>query len=243
MHGASFGPVAGPLVAIPAYHLDRGRVSGWKSGAYAVPDPYVDAVSRAGGRALLVLDTDEGATREPFDALLLAGGGDMDPASYGADPHPRVDSIDPRRDRVEMGLARWAARRGMPTLAICRGMQVLNVALGGTLHQHLPDLGPFDHGREGDASHPVEVSPRSHLAGVTGTTVARCVSHHHQGVDRLADDLFAVGWSADGLVEALETAEGEIVGVQWHPERSAAEDARQQSLFDALVERASTRRG
>ncbi|MGH9208851.1 MAG: gamma-glutamyl-gamma-aminobutyrate hydrolase family protein [Acidimicrobiales bacterium] len=230
-----------PIIAIPAYYLAAGRVSGWKVGGYGLPDAYVDAIARAGGQPVLVVSTHADQS-ERFDAVLLAGGGDLDPASYGADPHPSVDPADVYRDRLELALVGSAVKDGIPTLAICRGMQVLNVALSGTLHQHLPDLGALDHGRDGDADHPVTVSPGSHLAGVTGGSIARCVSHHHQGVDRLGHGLTPVGWSDDGLVEAVESEDGERVGVQWHPERSAAGDPVQQSLFDALVDRAHARR-
>lgn len=241
-----------PLVAIPTYHLHAGRVVDWARGGYAVPEGYVASLERAGMRPLLLPPTPGLSPEEalaPFDGLLLAGGGDVDPARYGAGPpHPAVYGVDPDRDEAELGLVAAALAGGLPTLAICRGLQVLNVALGGTLHQHLPDLSGMDlHGHPtGQTSvlHDVKVQPGTRLAAACGREILRCTSHHHQGVDRLADPLVAVAWSGDGLVEAVEPVEsgepgGEaghwLVGVQWHPEMTSADDPEQQSLFDGFA--------
>lgn len=175
------------------------------------------------------------------DGLLLAGGGDLDPALYGAPPHSEVYGVDPARDRAEMALVAAALDLGMPTLAICRGLQVLNVSLGGTLHQHLPELEGMDlHGhplRETSVLHDVKVAAGSRLARSCGSEVIRCASHHHQGVDRLGDGLGAVAWSGDGLVEAVEASQpgaSWLLGVQWHPEMTQS-DPCQQGLFDGFV--------
>jgi putative glutamine amidotransferase len=252
------GAVRTPLVALPSYRLPPGRVTEWEDGAFALPGAYAAAVRRAGGIPVAVAPpggvTGDGIERESwaaspdaaellvsrFDALVLTGGGDVDPASYGAERKPEVEHVDAGRDGLETSLAAAAARRGVPTLAICRGMQVLNVALGGTLQQDLPEAGKVDHGRREQSVHEVTALAGSVLAKACGESISRCISRHHQGVDRLAPGLVAVGWSGDGLVEAVECpdASGWVLGVQWHPERSAAEDPVQQSLFDALLEQA-----
>jgi putative glutamine amidotransferase len=182
-----------------------------------------------------------------FDAVLLLGGGDVDPARYGADAQAEVYGVDPHRDELEIALVHEAARRDLPTLAVCRGIQVVNVARGGTLHQHVPDLpGVMDH--RPDASlgstpvmHDVAVDHGSRVAEATGRTLLRCASHHHQAVDRLGDGLHVVGRSDDGVIEAVEGDDGWLVAVQWHPELTAAEDPTQQALFGALAERARER--
>lgn len=240
-----------PLVAIPAYHLAAGRVADWSRGGYAVPDAYVAALHRAGARAVLVptLDVDDPeAVLAAFDGLLLAGGGDIDPLRYGAERHPEVYGVDPARDAAELALVRAALALAVPTFAICRGMQVLNVALGGTLHQHLPDLQGMDlHGQPGhDLSvvHDVKVTEGTLLAQAVGRPVLRCISHHHQAVDRLGAGLTAVAASGDGLVEALELedpGDSWVLAVQWHPEMTAAEDRSQQALFSALANACAAR--
>lgn len=236
-------PGAAALVAIPTYHLPAGRVVDWARGGYAVPEGYVASLNRAGVRPVLLPPTSGVGPEDllaPFAGLLLAGGGDIDPARYGGGPpHPAVYGIDPVRDEMELGLVRAALAIGLPTFAICRGMQVLNVALGGTLHQHLPALSGMDlHGHptaQTSVLHDVKVGSGTRLAVACGTEVLRCTSHHHQGVDHLAEGLVAVAWSGDGLVEAVEPAgqpEPWVVGVQWHPEMTSADDPAQQAVFD-----------
>lgn len=233
-----------PLVAVAAYHLAAGRVADWARGGYAVPEGYVAALRRAGARPLLLPPAPDVAAEDllaPFDGLLLAGGGDVEPLRYGATrAHPAVYGVDRVRDEAELALVRAALAAQVPLLAVCRGMQVLNVALGGTLHQHLPDLQGMDlHGhptRQSSVLHDVKVEPGTRLARACGEEVPRCTSHHHQGVDRLGEGLVAVGWSSDGLVEAVEVpGRAWAVGVQWHPEITAAEDPVQQALFDEFA--------
>jgi putative glutamine amidotransferase len=241
--------VAAPLIAIVAYRLPGGRVTRWSSGAYAVPDQYVDAVRRAGGEPVLLLPPVSAPLRDViarFDGLLLAGGGDVEPGAYGeSSPHPDVYGVDPQRDGAEIGLVRTAAEAELPTLAICRGIQVMNVALGGTLIQHLPDrAGMLEHRKHRiERMHSVRVAEPSRLAAATGRTSLDGASRHHQGIDRLGDGLIPVAWADDELVEAIEHREGWMVGVQWHPEVTAAADPAQQALFDTLVRQASYRRG
>jgi gamma-glutamyl-gamma-aminobutyrate hydrolase PuuD len=233
-----------PLVAIPAYRLVPGRVQGWSAGAFAVPDSYVHAAQRAGMRPVILTEpeSDPAGVLDLFDALLLLGGGDIDPARYGAEPHAETYGVDRDRDALEIGLIRAAADTGLPTLGICRGAQILNVAFGGTLLQHLPEIAGLGlHGVPGGgqpAMHDVKVSPGSLLSAATGKEVLDCSSHHHQAIDRLGEGLVATGWADDGLVEALEREGGWMVAVQWHPEDTAPADPSQQALFDALGGRA-----
>ena len=239
-----------PLVAVPAYRLPPGRVTSWHVGCFAVPEPYVQAVRRAGMTPVILPETDLEAVAsmlDMFDAVLLLGGGDVDPARYGAHAQAEVYGVDPHRDELEIALVHEAARRDLPTLAVCRGIQVVNVARGGTLHQHVPDL-PEVLAHRPDASlgstpvmHDVAVDHGSRVAEATGRTLLRCASHHHQAVDRLGDGLQVVGRSEDGVIEAVEGDDGWLVAVQWHPELTAPEDPTQQALFDALAERARER--
>lgn len=248
----SSGTAAPPLVAIPAFHLAAGRVIDWSRGGYAVPEAYVAALHRAGARSVLIptLEVDDPETMlGPFQGLLLAGGGDIEPSRYGGGHHPEVYGVDPARDAAELALLVAALGAGIPIFAICRGMQILNVALGGTLHQHLPDLQGMDlHGQPGrDLSvvHDVKVTEGTLLAQAAGRSVLRCTSHHHQAVDMLGTGLTAVAASGDGLVEALELEDPDgrwVLGVQWHPEMTAAEDPGQQALFGALVAACDDRR-
>lgn len=237
-----------PLVAIPAGRVEAGRIQGWGPDAYAVAEPYVAALRRAGARPVILAGPEPDPPEEvlaPFAGLVLAGGGDLDPRLYSTRQDERVYGIDTDRDALELELARWALDRGMPTLAICRGMQVVNVVRGGSLHQHLPE--PLGRGAHGDptsgvlVTHGVKVAGASRLAAATeATRLKACTSVHHQGVDRLGEGLRAVGWSDDGLIEALEPDGdgGWLVAVQWHPEITAADDAEQQSLFDAFTREA-----
>jgi putative glutamine amidotransferase len=224
-----------PEIALVAYHLRPGRVSMWMVGGYGVPENYVDAVRRAGARATLILPGDDrtpGDLLDRFDGLLLVGGGDVEPGRYGRQAVETIYGVEPDRDAFEIDLLREADRRSMPTLCICRGMQVLNVAFGGTLVQHLPDDDRF-------MPHGTPLAPGSRIAAAASSEVVTCSSHHHQGVDRLGDGLVATGWSEDGLVEAIERESGWMVGPQWHPEDTAERDPAQQGLFDELVRRAS----
>jgi putative glutamine amidotransferase len=179
------------------------------------------------------------------DGLLLAGGGDIDPPRFGQEADSNVYGIERDRDETEIELVRSALERSLPTLAICRGLQVLNVALGGTLHQHLPDLpGLIPHGTpvlDESVYHDIQLTAGSRVAKACGTDVVTGRSHHHQAVDRLGDGLVVAGTSPDGLIEAIEpdTFPGWLVAVQWHPEDTAPSDPAQQGLFDALVSQAS----
>ena len=236
-----------PLIAVPAYPVKPGRVEGWVTGAVATPDTYLRALRRAGAQEA-VLMPDELDEREAaellarFDGLLLLGGGDLDPETYGQARAEEVYGVIARRDGFELPLAHAALDAGLPTLAICRGHQVLNVALGGTLDQHITSredvVGHGLPGVEGGATmHSVRVQERSRLASALGATAASVSSHHHQAVEKLGDGLEAVAWAEDGIVEGIELTDGDqwMIGVQWHPEDTAERDLVQQRLFDAFV--------
>jgi putative glutamine amidotransferase len=259
MDAADRGAATGgyrPLIAVVAYHLAEDRVPRWPAGGFGVPAPYLDALRLAGTRSALLAPGEHGEPEEllePFDGLLLVGGGDIDPSRYGAAPDLKHNyGIEIDRDETEIALLQAADRMHLPTLCICRGMQVMNVAFGGTLQQHLPDLpGLLEHGVPLEGSETVhEVTPvrGSLLSAATKSGPLTCSSHHHQGVDRVGDGLRIAGTSSDGLVEAIElpvpdldttnVSEAEItwmLGVQWHPEETAETDPAQQSLFDALA--------
>jgi putative glutamine amidotransferase len=238
-----------PLVALVGYHLDEGRVGRWPLGGYGVPAPFVDRLRAADARTAILAPGEEGDPQEllaPFDGLVLVGGGDVDPARYGAVPDvANVYGVEADRDELEIELIRAADRMALPTLCICRGMQIMNVAFGGTLHQHLPDLpGLLEHGvpvANTQTVHDVRPEADTRLLATAGVDVLRCSSHHHQGVDAVGDGLVVSGRSDDGLVEAIERrvddpyAEVWMLGVQWHPEDTAPEDPAQQALFDGLA--------
>jgi putative glutamine amidotransferase len=238
------------LIAVAAYRLAPDRVPRWHEGGYGVPAAYLEALRRADARAAIISPGEDGDATElldPFDGLLLVGGGDVDPALFGAAPGANDYGVDRARDDFEIALLRAADELYMPTLCICRGAQVMNVAFGGTLHQHLPDVdGMLEHGVpvEGTRTfHDVEPVRHTRLSATTKTPALRCSSHHHQGIDRVADGVDVSGRSPDGLVEAIERGKldmnaadaGWMIGVQWHPEDTAADDPSQQALFDALA--------
>jgi len=223
-----------------------GETTRWPySHASALPQRYLEAVRRAGGEPVVV-DPNGGDVEtvvERGDALVLTGGPDIDPAFYGERPHPKTYGVDTAADMFETELARVAIERRLPTLAICRGIQVLNVARGGTLHQHIPDdPGVPRHGEPGVADgarlHEVTLDAGSLVAEVMDSTRVTASCHHHQAIAHLGDGLRVVGRAADGIVEALELDGAFLLAVQWHPEDTAADDRAQQRLFDALVNRA-----
>ena len=241
--------MSAPLVAIPTYRLRAGRVKLWESWeAVAMPEQYVAAVRAAKGRPVLLTAPEPDPSEEvlsSFDALLLAGGGDVDPVSYGGVARQEIYGVDPLRDELEVALVQGAASIGLPTLCICRGMQVANVAFGGTLVEHLPDVeGVGDHGEPlgKGVSHDVVLTPGSRIRTVIGQDRVSGSSHHHQGLDRLGAGLVPVGRSEDGLIEAIEREDGWFIGVQWHPEETFGSDPAQAALFGGLVEAAGTRR-
>jgi putative glutamine amidotransferase len=235
-----------PVVGLTCYSTSA-HWGVWQSEAVLLPRSYVDAVVRAGGLPVLLppLDGMIAGVLDRLDALLLAGGPDVDPARYGQQPGASTQPPVPERDGAELALLSGAAARELPVLAVCRGMQLLNVARGGTLHQHLPDVPGLPPGHDGSPGpghfgrHPVRVADGSLLARVLGRTELDAVpAYHHQGIDTLGAGLVETAWAGDGLVEAVEDVGLPFcVGVQWHPE--VGEDP---SLFVALVEAARGRR-
>jgi putative glutamine amidotransferase len=243
------GDVFRPLIAVSGRILLSERVARWSNDAIASPRGYTDAVERAGGAAALLppvpLTAAEASDRlQRFDGLVLTGGADVNPQLYGEEPHPTVYGVDPVVDEHEIALARAAIDRGIPLLAICRGLQVLNVALGGTLDQHIGGReGTIAHGTPdggGGVLHDVAIDPGTRLAKAIGVDRATCMSHHHQALARVADGLTITARAGDGIVEGAELDRGWVVGVQWHPEETAQADPVQQALFDALIEQAQT---
>ena len=216
----------------------------WDVRASFLPQVYFQGVTASGGAAVLLppqpVDTDIAErVLDSLDGLLITGGNDVNPAAYGQEPHPSNDKPAPERDEWEFMLLRGALKRQLPVLGICRGAQVLNVALGGTLHQHLPDVIGHSGHRAGNAvftTLPVRTVAGTRLAGLVGESVeARC--YHHQAIADLGEGLVVSGWDADGVLEALELPGPDFVlAVQWHPEESL-DDLR---LFSAIVEAART---
>jgi gamma-glutamyl-gamma-aminobutyrate hydrolase PuuD len=226
--------VARPVVGITTY-VTPTKFGVWEVESALVPLDYVRAVEAAGGRALLVPPSDDGVeeTLDAVDGLIFSGGSDLDPELYGQGAHPETTGVVPARDRAELALLQAALARDMPVLAICRGSQVLNVALGGDLEQHLPDIVGHDGHKEAPgvfAEHDVTIDDGTRLGAIVGGH-APVKSHHHQGFGRLAEGLRAAAHADDGAVEAVEDPDRRFaVGVLWHPE--AGEDLK---LFEALV--------
>ena len=227
-----------PVIGITTYVVPA-RFGAWEARSALVPYEYVTAVERAGGRALLVPPSRDGIdeTLDAVDGLIFSGGSDLDPAHYGQEAHAETRDVVRERDDGELALLTAALARDLPVLAICRGSQVLNVALGGDLVQHLPDVVGDEKHKETPgvfADHDVEIEGGTRLAGVLGDSVP-VKSHHHQGFGNLGEGLVATACADDGTLEAVEAPERRFaLGVLWHPE--AGEDGR---LFDALVEEAA----
>ena len=227
-----------PVIGITTY-LTRARFGVWEDDAALVPAAYVQAVEAAGGRPLLVPPSTQAVeeTLDALDGVLFSGGSDLDPEFYGQDAHAETNGVVPARDKGELALMRAALERDMPVLAVCRGSQIMNVALGGDLVQHLPDVvGDEKHKHTpGEfADHDVDVSPGTRVQRILGDR-APVKSHHHQGYGRLGDGLQEAARAEDGTIEALEDpARRFALGVLWHPE--AGEDF---ALFEALVEEAA----
>jgi putative glutamine amidotransferase len=229
--------VSKPIIGITTY-LTLARFGVWEDDAALIPAAYVRAVEAAGGRALLVPPSMEGIdeTLDVLDGLLLSGGSDLDPEMYGQEAHAETDGVVPERDRAEIALLQAALERDMPVLAVCRGSQVLNVARGGDLVQHLPDVvGDEKHKHTPGtfADHDVDLVSGTRVQEILGDH-APVKSHHHQGYGQLGEGLREAARADDGTIEALEDPSRRFaLGVLWHPE--AGEDF---ALFEALVEEA-----
>jgi gamma-glutamyl-gamma-aminobutyrate hydrolase PuuD len=223
-----------PVVGVTAY-VERARWGVWDQPAVLVPHDYVRMLEQAGARPLVVPPSTAAVdeTLDALDGLVVSGGPDLDPALYGADPHPETDEPRRERDAGELALLTAALERDLPVLAVCRGSQVLNVARGGDLVQHLPEsVGHERHKHEPGtfSDHGVEIGAGTRLAELVGDR-APVKSHHHQGFGRVGEGLVESAWAEDGTLEAVEDPSRRFaVGVLWHPE--AGEDA---ALFAALV--------
>jgi putative glutamine amidotransferase len=227
-----------PLIGLTTY--GRGA-----DNRYTLPADYIDAVRRAGGVPVLIAPGEphlEGIL-DMIDALILSGGGDIDPGRYNGKRHETNYAIDQERDTLELELGRRVIDSGMPTLGICRGAQILNVVQGGKLIEHIPD-------EFGDkclhrapprepVTHGVKLKPGSRLQKILGRGDFDAMSWHHQALRGAADGFEAVAHAPDGTIEAIEMpGHPWLIAVQWHPELSAASDPTQQKLFDAIVEAA-----
>jgi putative glutamine amidotransferase len=225
-----------PLIGIPARFSDKADT--WRVPAYSAGRTYCDAIIRAGGVPVIVTPDPEAVGALPdvilrLDGIVLLGGPDIDPARYGAtERHDTLYGVRAEHDENDLTLARLAIEHGKPLLAICRGHQALNVALGGTLHQHITDDETTVAHRF--AMHEVTVAPGSRLFDIVGSR-PNGHSVHHQAIDRLGSGLVATAYADDATIEAVELPDQWVVGVQWHPEDTAATDPVQQALFDALV--------
>ena len=231
-----------PLIGITLDHDDE-RTN------YKLPYHYVDSVTRAGGAAVLLPfgeGVDTAVQLAAVDGLLLTGGNDLNPAAWGEARHPAAKPVDPRREAHERALLAEAERRGVPVLAVCFGMQVMNAARGGSLVQHLPDVPGRDPHNKGDEGgwrrHEVTVEPGSRLAEICGAGTMEVNTSHHQCAARVGGGLRVTAVAPDGTIEALEDPARPLwLGVQWHPERMTREDPRQAALFRRLVEEAARR--
>jgi putative glutamine amidotransferase len=236
----------GPIIGITTYGLNEQPIqSDHYADHYVLPAQYVAAVRRAGGVPVLLAPGELGWERwlDVVDGMVVSGGQDIEPARYGVDSHPDVRRVDPDRDNTELALATRLARSSVAALFICRGMQILNVALGGSLHPHIPKLDGGDIHRSADGLwtyHDIEALEGSLLASAMGATAAKPCSGHHQALDRIAEALTVTATAPDGLAEAVEVfGHPWLMGVQWHPEVSAATDPTQQGIFDAFVKAAA----
>ncbi len=252
---SSFSSLVRPIIGIPTQTLQSlGGVSAEIPPSWVMSQRYIQTLVQAGAVPWMIPLVDETTLRgiyERLDGVFLPGGADIDPATYGDGPHVACDKTDPERDRVELSLAKWAMADGRPVLGVCRGIQLINVAAGGTLFQDLAtqrpesikhDYFPFngqsftrDH-----LAHTVDVSADSRLARLYGAGELRVNSMHHQGIRELGQGLRVTAVAPDGLVEAIETTgDAYVFAVQWHPEALTDRDAQARAMFREFIEAAS----
>ena len=241
-----------PIIGLTTYgRHERDLATEHYDEYYFIPAEYVDAVRRADGVPVLLPPGENNWQRwiDATDGLIVIGGSDISPERYGGNAqHPSLTKLDPMRDETELALAKELANNpDTPALYICRGMQVLNVALDGTLYEHIPDIIETDiHRNESGfwASQPLTADPESQLAQTMGAAEVTTTSGHHQAIKDVAAGLTVVAQAADGIIEALQVTDHPwALAVQWHPEKTAATDPTQQALFDQLVEAARDKSG
>ncbi len=232
-----------PLIGITASGLTELSFSSRIHDAiYSMPEPYVASVSRAGGIPVLIPPIDGiSDILQKLDGIVFSGGADVHPSFYNGDVHhPKLQNSDQMRDKFEIELIKLAVKNpNLPILTICRGTQVLNIALGGTLLEHLPEHVDKDIHRSADGlwtDHDVTINDGSLLADITGTPIVHTTSGHHQALGNIANDLHVVASAKDTIVEAVEhNTHPWCLAVQWHPERTTLTDPTQQAIFDALI--------
>ncbi|RME49197.1 MAG: gamma-glutamyl-gamma-aminobutyrate hydrolase family protein [Chloroflexi bacterium] len=236
-----------PLVGVPSHSYDK-VLDGTYPPSFLMTKVYIRSLELAGTAPIIIplLDREDTlrAIYEQLDGLFLAGGVDVDPSLYGEPPHPKLGDVNRERDRVEITLLRWALEDGLPVLAVCRGIQVLNVAAGGTLYQDIESQVPnaIRHNYHkikprNYRAHEVIVEPETRLFDAIGAKVVRVNSLHHQAVKDVAPGFRVAARASDGVIEGIERLNGHYaVGVQWHPEALAEEDAAMQALFDTFID-------
>ena len=248
-------PSRRPIIGIPTQTLQSlGGVSADIPPSWVMSQRYIQSLVQAGAIPWMIPLVDDATLRgvyESLDGVFLPGGADIDPASYGRDPHPLCDRTDPERDRVELQLARWALDEGTPVLGVCRGMQLINIAAGGTLYQDLAEQLPgsikhdyFPYKGMGFTrdflAHKVEVAPDTRLARLFGAGTLKVNSMHHQGIRQLGTGLRTTAVSPDGLVEGIETTgDNYVFAVQWHPEALTDSDIHAREMFTDFVSAAA----
>jgi len=231
-----------PVIGITTYGKKE-------TGEYRLPALYIECVRQAGGAVLLIPSNEKeaGNVCERLDGIVFSGGGDVNPKFYQGINHLEIYNIDDERDEGEFRIAEVILQKKIPTLAICRGIQILNIFLGGTLHEHIPEI----YGEKVlhrlpprlPCKHKVEIVAGTKLKAILGQSEAEVFSWHHQALNDIAEDMVISARSADGVIEGIEiNSHPWLVGVQWHPELSAKEDFLQQKIFDALIEQAQQSR-
>jgi len=236
-----------PLIGITTYgRFEKDLTTPQYDTLYIAPEPYVESIQRAGGVPVLLppcID-DWSEVLEAIDGVILTGGADLNPATYGGDTHhPALTRLDDERDRSELELARCLEQEGRkPVLCICRGFELINVAFGGTLHEHIDDHPGQTPHRDADGGwvlHANQVNAGSRLAEAMQSTEVITFSGHHQAIRKLASCFDITATAPDGLIEGIEhRSHAWMLGVQWHPEKSSHSDPSQQALFDTLVRKA-----
>ena len=236
-----------PIIALTSYgRYEKDLSNPWYKEHFSLPALYIDAVRRAGGIPLLIPPGEENldAILAKVDGVIVTGGAVIHPSVYGGNSeHPQLTTFDTERDTLELALVHHLLEaQNIPSLYICRGMQILNTALGGTLHEHVADSIPKDIHRGDDGvwrMHGVSIQPKTLASEVMGSEEISTTSGHHQAIKELASDLRISATAPDGVIEAVEHISAPwMLGIQWHPEITAAEDPTQQRLFDALVQEA-----